>query len=93
MKQSGVGQGGALARLRQAWEEAVGRATAAQSRVLSHKNGVLLVEADTAALAQELSVYHKPALLKRLRETTKIGLTDLRCRIAGRVPGAREGSR
>lgn len=85
VKQAGVGETGKLARLRQAWAEAVGRATAAQSRVLGHKGGVLLVEADTAALAHELTVYHKHLLLKRLRETTKIGLSDLRCRIAGRV--------
>lgn len=91
VKQSGVGQAGRVAALRKAWEEAVGRETALTSRVEGLRAGVVLVETDSAALAQELGVYHKAQLLKRLREQTKLPLTDLRCRVAGRSGGGSGG--
>lgn len=89
VKQASVGQGGRLEALRKAWLEAVGRETAVASRVDAFRAGVVIVEADSAALAQELSVYHKASLLKRLRQTTKLPITDLRVRVGGRskTPG------
>lgn len=84
VKQASVGQGGRLDALRKAWEEAVGRETALQTRVEAFRAGVVIVEADSAALAQELGVYHKSSLLSRLRQTTKLPITDLRLRVGGR---------
>ena len=84
VKAAGVGDRSALARLRQAWHEAVGREYALQTRLTGLSKGILTVEVDSAALGQELAVYHKRSLLQRLQETTGIRLVDLRCRLLGR---------
>ena len=46
-----------------------------------------MVEVRSAALGQELSVYHKRMLLKRLEEQTGIKLADLRCKLSGPPQG------
>jgi predicted nucleic acid-binding Zn ribbon protein len=88
VKQAKVGDRGKLGQLRQAWREVVGRQFAEQSWVTGLKGTVLTVEVTSAALGQELSVYHKHALLKGLTERTGLKLSDLRCRVSGRKPPA-----
>jgi len=84
VKQAGLEDGGKLAKLKRAWLEAVGKDFAGQTRLQGLKAGVLTVEVDSAALAQELSVYYKRQLLRRLGEQTGVKLVDLRCRVVGR---------
>jgi len=55
------------------------------ARVVRIEKESLVVEVDSAALGQELAVYHKARILKCLRESTGIRLSDLRCRQAGRA--------
>ena len=87
VKQANVGGNSKLGQLQKAWLEAVGRQYAEQSRVCALKGSVLVVEVRSAALGQELSVYHKRMLLKRLEEQTGIKLADLRCKLSGRPQG------
>lgn len=82
-----IGGSGQLRALQQAWVLAVGRDYAQQAWVAGYRTGVLTVEASSAALAQELSVYHKARLLKRLAQDTGLPLKDLRCRL-GELPAA-----
>ncbi|MDC3379132.1 DUF721 domain-containing protein [Planctomycetota bacterium] len=84
LKAAGIGDSSQLTALRQAWLEAVGKQSAAQTRIVSLRNGLLTVEVASAALAQELSVYYKRQLLERLREAVRAPLTDLRCRVSGK---------
>jgi len=73
--------------LTKAWREAVGRDIAVQTEIQGLRGGVLTVEVGSAALAHELMVYYRRDLLARLREQTRIPLTDLRCKVTGAVEG------
>jgi len=84
VKQAGVGENTPLAKLRKAWVRVVGRSMAEGSRVVRVEKQTLVVEVDSAALGQELAVYHKARILDCLRDTTGVRLSDLRCRQGGR---------
>jgi predicted nucleic acid-binding Zn ribbon protein len=68
-------------RLEEAWAEAVGAASAKQTRVGGLRRGVLEVVVANAALLQELAHFHKRRLLEQLRRRLP-GMTfhDLRFR-------------
>jgi predicted nucleic acid-binding Zn ribbon protein len=83
VKDSGLGKKNPLEPLQRAWREAVGRAAAESTRLKSFRGGTLTVEVDSAALAQELGVYHKRELVIRLRNETRLPLSDLRFRVVG----------
>lgn len=68
--------------LEQAWNEAVGAAQAAQTRVSTLRRGVLEIVVNNAVLLQELAHYQKRQLLQELRRRLpNTTLTDLRFRI------------
>lgn len=82
--QVGLGRSAAaLERLEAAWVEAVGRRSAQGARLRSFRGGTLTVDVDSAALAHELGVYHRRALLARLRERSGLPVTELRLRVVG----------
>jgi predicted nucleic acid-binding Zn ribbon protein len=83
VKRNGLGKRNPLEVLQKAWREAVGREAAASTRLKSFKGGTLTVEVDSAALAHELGVYHKRALLKRLQAEARVALQDIRFKVAG----------
>src|SRR5207248_11328809 len=65
--------------LEQAWAEAVGAETAAQTRVGGVRRGVLGVTVGNAVLLQELAHFHKRRILEQLRRRLPGQvLTDLR---------------
>lgn len=84
VRQAGVGENTAVAKVRKAWPRVVGRAMAVGCRVVRLEKEVLVVEVDSAALGQELAVYHKSRILQCLRDETGVRLSDLRCRQRGR---------
>lgn len=88
VRKNGLGNQSTLDRLRSVWQEAVGRKNAAETRIMGLQRGVLTVEVASAALAQELGVYYKRELLKRLREQAGVPIEDLRCRVSGRIQGS-----
>ena len=63
------------------WADVVGPATARASRPVALAEGVLEVEADTRAWAQELE-RNAQEILRRLNDHTGLSLTALRVRIA-----------
>lgn len=83
---------GKLERLQPVWVEAVGTAHASQTRLVALRGGELVVEVASAALAHELGVYHKRALVERLRERSGLPIHDLRCKVGGPWPSPK-GSR
>ena len=85
VKDLGLARGGIdrLERLRPAWEEALGRRQAEQTTLVGLQKGVLRVEVQSAALAQEIEVYYQAAILKHLREAAGVTLTRVRCRVQG----------
>ena len=83
VKDHGLDRQGEADRLSELWKALVGEATAKQSRVVSLKGGLLLVEVANSALAQELSVYLKRDLLRKLRSESGLTIRDLRCRVGG----------
>ena len=83
VKQNGLGKRSPLEPLKRAWSEAVGRAAAESTRLKSFRSGTLTVEVTSAALAQELGVYHKRELVVRLRNETRLPVQDLRFRVVG----------
>ncbi|MCA8923735.1 MAG: DUF721 domain-containing protein [Planctomycetes bacterium] len=85
VRQAGVGENTPLAKVRRAWPRVVGRSLAEGARVLRLEKGTIVVEVDSAALGQELAVYHKARILKCLQEETGVRLGELRCRQAGRA--------
>ncbi len=80
---NGLGKRNPLEPLQKAWREAVGRQAAESTRLASFRGGTLTVDVDSAALAQELGVYHKRELVIRLRNETKVPIQDLRFRVVG----------
>lgn len=82
-EQAGIGRSPQLQKLEQAWRDAVGRATASQTRIQGLRAGVLTIEVSSSALAQELMVYYRRDLLARLREQAGAALVDLRFRVTG----------
>lgn len=83
VSRNGLDKRSPLEPLRKAWREAVGREAAESTRLKSFKGGTLTVEVDSAALAQELGVYHKRELLARLRAEARVPLQDIRFRVVG----------
>jgi len=83
VRPKGEGRHDKLSRLEAVWNDAVGKRIAKDTRLVQLKNRVLLVEARSSGLAQELSVYMKARLLKLLREGSGLALEDLRCRVGG----------
>ena len=83
VQNSGLGKRNSLETLQKAWREAVGREAAQSTRLKSFRGGTLTVEVDSAALAQELGVYHKRELLERLRAEARVPLQDIRFRVVG----------
>jgi predicted nucleic acid-binding Zn ribbon protein len=68
-------------RLEQAWAEAAGPETAAQTRVAGLRRGVLEVTVGNSVLLQELAHFHKRRLLEALRlRLAGVTVTDLRFR-------------
>lgn len=80
---AGIGRTTQKTVLAKAWGEAVGREIAAQTEIQGLRGGVLTVLVGSAALAHDLMVYYRRDLLNRLREQTKIPITDLRCKVTG----------
>jgi len=72
--------------LRPAWEEALGRQLAEQTKLLGLRKGVLNVEVQSAALGQEIEVYYQAAILKHFRSAVQIPVTRIRCRVQGSNP-------
>jgi hypothetical protein len=87
VESAGLGKTTQKSVLSKAWRDAVGRDIAAQTEIQGLRGGVLTVQVGSAALAHELMVYYRRDLLARLREQTKIPLTDLRCKVTGAVEG------
>lgn len=87
IESAGLGKTTQKSILSKAWREAVGRDIAAQTEIQGLRGGVLTVQVGSAALAHELMVYYRRELLARLREQTRIPLTDLRCKVTGAVEG------
>lgn len=58
------------------WPEIVGKDIAAHAQPISLKNRLLIVGVDHPGWLQELSRYHKPLLLQKVRE--RIGKTAVR---------------
>lgn len=85
---AGLGKSTLQAAVAQGWRDAVGREIAAQTEIQGLRGGVLTVLVGSAALAHELMVYYRRDLLTRLRERTKLPITDLRCKVTGQVSGA-----
>jgi predicted nucleic acid-binding Zn ribbon protein len=85
---AGLGRSSQRAAVAQGWRDAVGREIAAQTEIQGLRGGVLTVLVGSAALAHELMVYYRRDLLTRLRERTKLPITDLRCKVTGQVSGA-----
>lgn len=83
VKNAGLDQLGQVERLGELWRTLVGAETASKSRIASFKAGVLMVEVANSGLGQELSVYLKRDLLKKLRAESGLKITDLRCRVGG----------
>jgi predicted nucleic acid-binding Zn ribbon protein len=83
VKRNGLGRRNPLETLQKAWREAVGREAAESTRLTSFKGGTLTVEVGSAALAQELGVYHKRELLRRLQAEAGVGLSDIRFKVVG----------
>jgi hypothetical protein len=90
-EQVGIGRSPQLQALDKAWREAVGRATAAQTRIQGLRAGVLTIEVTSSALAQELMVYYRRELLARLRAQAGAALVDLRFRVTGQRVTRGEG--
>ncbi|HJZ59582.1 MAG TPA: DUF721 domain-containing protein [Gemmataceae bacterium] len=68
-------------RLESAWAEAVGPELQKETRVGGIRRGVLEVEVKNAVLLQELTQFHKRALLAKLRKAlTGVTLTDIKFR-------------
>lgn len=80
---AGIGRTTQKTVLAKAWAEAVGREIAAQTEIQGLRGGVLTVLVGSAALAHDLMVYYRRDLLSRLRDQTKISITDLRCKVTG----------
>lgn len=87
IESAGLGKTTQKSVLSKAWRDAVGRDIAAQTEIQGLRGGVLTVQVGSAALAHELMVYYRRELLARLREQTRIPLTDLRCKVTGAVEG------
>lgn len=85
IESAGLGKTTQKSVLTKAWREAVGRDIAAQTEIQGLRGGVLTVQVGSAALAHELMVYYRRELLARLRDQTRIPLTDLRCKVTGVV--------
>jgi len=83
VKDAGLDQLGQVERLGELWRTLVGVETASKSRIASFKGGVLMIEVANSGLGQELSVYLKRDLLKKLRSESGLKITDLRCRVGG----------
>lgn len=83
---AGIGRTTQKAVLAKAWREAVGREIAAQTEIQGLRGGVLTVLVGSAALAHDLMVYYRRDLLGRLRDQTKVPITDLRFKVTG-TPG------
>ena len=83
VKDAGLDQLGQVERLGELWRKLVGAETASKSRIASFKGGVLMIEVANSGLGQELSVYLKRDLLKKLRSESGLKITNLRCRVGG----------
>ncbi|MBL4849683.1 MAG: DUF721 domain-containing protein [Planctomycetes bacterium] len=83
VKENGLDRLGQIERLGELWRTLVGAETAGKSRIVSLKVGVLMIEVANSGLGQELSVYLKRDLLKKLRAESGLKITDLRCRVGG----------
>ncbi len=65
-----------------AWEVVVGTQTAARTRVVGFKGGVLTLEVASSALKHDLLTFRKNHLLERLREELSgVEVRDLKCRV------------
>ena len=65
-----------------AWEAAVGKATAARTRVVALKAGVLTLEVASSAVKHDLLTFRKNELLERLAEQLEgVAVSDLKCRV------------
>jgi hypothetical protein len=63
-----VGRSAALEALGEAWRAVVGPELAAETRVVSFKDGTLRIEVRGSPLLQELSTFYRDSLLAALRE-------------------------
>lgn len=86
VREVGLHRSPKLERLQEAWRAAVGREQAEQTRLVGFNRGVLTIEVPSAALAQELGVYLKRALVEGLAERSGLPVRDLRCKVAGSLP-------
>ncbi len=69
------------AKLEAAWRTVAGEAIANDTRVTSHRRGVLEIEVKSGVLMQELVQFQKRSLLKGLREgLPHLTFTDLKFR-------------
>ncbi|MDI6759468.1 MAG: DciA family protein [Candidatus Brocadiaceae bacterium] len=76
-------RGRAMERLQTAWREVTTGKTAGQSRVKQLKQGVLIIEADSAPMIHHLSEKDKECLLEELRrKVAGIYIKEIRTRLA-----------
>jgi len=79
----GAAGGGALAKVRRAWAEAVGEAVAKRTRVAACEGGKIRVEVASAALKHDLATFRAPQLLEGLRNALpELRLKELSFRVA-----------
>ena len=77
------------ARLADAWRAVAGATTAAATRVLGIRRGVLQVAVGNSPLLSELACYHKPTLLAALsRDYPDLKVRDLKFVMKGNLPAA-----
>lgn len=77
----GWGRKSERVRLEHAWAEAVGLETAAQTRVVNLRRGLLEIEVRNSVLMQELAQFRKRELLTGLRKLLPgVAITDLKFR-------------
>ncbi|MBM84175.1 MAG: hypothetical protein CMJ78_26775 [Planctomycetaceae bacterium] len=82
----GLARKKSVSQFEDAWREIAGDVIASQTRVVVLRNRVLHIDVNNAALLGELSGFHKPSLLKRLKEIAgaKV-IQDIKFRLNGNV--------
>ena len=74
----------AIDRVRRVWGTVVGDATARKSRLVSCRDGELLVEVPSAALRQHLSVFRREEVLAALQKRLPdLSIQSLKFRVSG----------
>lgn len=91
LKSSGLSRRSSPKDLSQDWSDIVGTELARGSRVLGIQQGALLVEVESPAIQQELSVFLKETILARMKEKyPKKNIVALKCVQSSQVRSPRK---